>query len=129
VLLCFSDFNLLRQTAADDILPAAAARDIGVMNGWSIMRGMLTGRPVEEIIARDRWLANQDAQRAEAMRLWCAERGISLLQVALQFCLREPRIHGNPLGSLNTAQLEMNVAAVVDPLPAGTLDRFVAAGL
>jgi aryl-alcohol dehydrogenase-like predicted oxidoreductase len=129
VLLCFSDYNLLRQTAADDILPAAAARDIGVMNGWSIMRGMLTGRPVEEVVARDRWLANADAPRAEAMRLWCAERGHSLLQLALHFCLAEPRIHANPLGSLNIQQLEMNVAAVVEPPPKGALEAFATARL
>lgn len=129
VMLCFGDYNLLRQTAADDILPAAAARDIGLINGWSIMRGMLTGRPVEEIVSRDRWLSGSDAERAEKMRQWCGERGYSLLQMALQFCLHEPRIHGNPLGNLNIPQLEMNVAAVVDPLPEGALQAFAAAGL
>jgi aryl-alcohol dehydrogenase-like predicted oxidoreductase len=129
VVLTFSDYNLLRQTAAEDILPAAAAQDLGVLNGWSIMRGILTGRPVEQVVSRDRWLAGSDAQRAESMRLWCEERGYSLLQLALQFCLREPRIHGNPLGSLNLEQLEANVAAVVDPLPDGALDEFLAAGL
>ena len=43
VLLTFSDYNLLRQSAAKDILPAAAEKDMGVINGWSIMRGWLTG--------------------------------------------------------------------------------------
>ena len=42
--LCFSDHNLLRETISESILPAAAERDLGVMNGWSIMRGYLTGR-------------------------------------------------------------------------------------
>jgi aryl-alcohol dehydrogenase-like predicted oxidoreductase len=129
VLLTFSDYNLLRQTAAADILPAAAARDIGVLNGWSILRGILTGRPVEEIVSRDRWLAGSDAERAEQMRLWCRDRGLSLLPFTLQFCLREPRIHGNPIGSLNIEQLEMNVAAVVEPLPEGVLDEFLAAAM
>ncbi|MBM3216191.1 aldo/keto reductase [Candidatus Poribacteria bacterium] len=129
VLLCFSDYNLLRQTAAEDILPAAAEKDIGVMNGWSIMRGMLTGTPVEKIVSRDRWLSGSDAQRAESMRLWCEERGISLLVLALQFCLRETRIHGNPLGNLNIEQLEMNVAATLTPLDDATLSDFAAAAI
>ena len=129
ILLTFSDYNLLRRTAADDILPAAAARDIGVMNGWSIMRGMLTGTPVERIVARDTWLDGSDARRAEALRLWCMERGISLLRLALQFCLRESRIHGNPLGSLNIAQLETNVRAVLTPLPEAVFDELEAAGV
>jgi aryl-alcohol dehydrogenase-like predicted oxidoreductase len=129
VLLCFSDYNLLRRTAAETVLPAAAAADVGVMNGWSIMRGMLTGRPVEEVVARDRWLPNSDAERSAAMRAWSESRGISLLQLALQFCLREPRIHGNPLGNLNIAQLEANVAAASTPLPNEVLQAFEAAAL
>ena len=51
--LCFCDYNLLRQTVADTVLPAAADHDLGVMNGWSIMRGWLTGTPLERIVARD----------------------------------------------------------------------------
>ena len=97
-LLTFSDFNLLRQTAADDILPTAAERDIGVLNGWSIMRGTLTGVPMETLVARDKWVP--DHRRAEAMRIWCEERDLSLLQLALQFCLSDDRVHGNPIGSL-----------------------------
>ena len=67
VLVCFSDYNLLRQSASEDILPAAVARDLGVLNGWSIMRGWLTGVPVERFVPRDR--CKEDHQRAEAMRL------------------------------------------------------------
>jgi aryl-alcohol dehydrogenase-like predicted oxidoreductase len=63
------------------------------------------------------------------MRLWCVERGISLLRLALQFCLREGRIHGNPIGSLNIEQLEMNVSAVLEPLPERIFEDFRAAGL
>jgi len=51
------------------------------------------------------------------MREWCIKEGISLLAIALQFCLHEERIHGNPLGSLNIEQLEMNALAVSEPLP------------
>ena len=129
LLLTFDDYNLLRQTAAEDILPAAASRDLGVLNGWSIMRGMLTGRPVEEIVARDRWLPGGDAARASALRAWCEERGTPLLNLALGFCLRETRIHGNPLGNLTVPQLEANVAAVLTPPSEETFAEFLAAGV
>ena len=43
VLLTFDDYNLFGQTAAADILPAAAEQDIGVLNGWAIKRGLLDG--------------------------------------------------------------------------------------
>ncbi len=126
-MLCFSDYNLLRQSAADAILPAAAAADLGVLNGWSIMRGWLTGAPVESFIPRDKW--GEDQQRAEAMRLWCGEQGIDMLALTLQFCLRENRIHGNPIGSLNIEQLERNVVAALAPIADDTIAAFRAAAL
>ena len=126
-LLCFSDYNLLRQSAADDILPAAHAADLGVLNGWSIMRGWLTGVPVENFIPRDRW--GEDQERAEAMRLWCAERSVEMLELTLQFCLREERIHGNPIGSLNREQLEWNVRAAMATVSDATFAEFTAASL
>ena len=126
-LLCFSDYNLLRQSAADDILPAAHAADLGVLNGWSIMRGWLTGVPVENFIPRDRW--GEDQERAEAMRLWCAERSVEMLELTLQFCLREERIHGNPIGSLNSEQLEWNVRAAMATVSDATIAEFTAASL
>ena len=54
LILCFNDYNLIRQTASEDILPAAEAADVGVMNGWSIMRGMLTGVDVDAAVADGR---------------------------------------------------------------------------
>jgi D-threo-aldose 1-dehydrogenase len=129
VLLCFGDYNLLRSTAADVLLPAAAAAGLGVLNGWSIMRGMLTGRPVEEIVARDRWLPGDDAARASALRSWCQERGYDLLALALGYCLRERRIHGNPLGNLNIPQLEANVRAVHAVPPESVYAELAAAGI
>ena len=121
VLLTFNDYNLFGQAAADDILPAAAARDMGVLNGWSIKRGLLTGI---DLSSHDK--SNTEVARAIKMRQWCIDEGISLLAVALQFCLREERIHGNPIGSLNIEQLEMNARAVSEPLPPDVFERFAA---
>ncbi|MGY8827708.1 MAG: aldo/keto reductase [Candidatus Latescibacterota bacterium] len=126
-LLCFSDYNLLRQSAAGDILPAAAERDLGVINGWSIMRGWLTGAPVESFMPKERW--GDDQHRAERIRQWCIEHGVELLDLALQFCLREERIHGNPIGSLNIEQLERNVQAAKATIADETLASFRAAAL
>ncbi|MCC6626225.1 MAG: aldo/keto reductase [Chloroflexi bacterium] len=129
VLLCFNDYNLLRQTAADGVLAAAAARDIGVLNGFSIVRGLLTGVDPAAAAARGRWSNDEDVARATAMLAWCRERGVSLLALALQFCLREERIHGNPLGSQNIDELRANIAAVATPLPDQVFEDFAAAGL
>lgn len=129
VLLCFSDYNLLRQTAVDRLLPHAAERDIGVLNGFSIMRGLLTGADVASAAARGHWTNQDDIRRATAMRQWCIDRGVSLLHLALQFCLREQRIHGNPLGSQNMAELEANLRAVIEPIPESVFVDFARATL
>ena len=126
-LLTFNDYNLLNKTADEYLLGLAADQDIGVLNGWSIMRGWLTGAPLESFVAREQW--TQDHERAEKMRLWCEERGVSLLQVALQFCLREHRIHGHPIGSLNVEQLEQNVSAAITPIDNSILDEIQQVGL
>ena len=63
---------------------------------------------------------------------WAREQDIDLLTLAIQFCLRETRIHGNPIGSLNIAQLEANVRAASTPLPEAVwehfFERFLAGG-
>ncbi|MEZ4621934.1 MAG: hypothetical protein R2867_41385 [Caldilineaceae bacterium] len=38
--------------------------------------------------------------------------------MALQFCLAEERIHGNPTGNLNAEQLEANIWAATTPIAA-----------
>lgn len=129
VLLCFNDYNLLRQTAAEGVLDLAESRDIGVLNGFSIVRGVLTGADVDAAAARGQWTNRDDIDRARRIRQWCLERNISLLALALQFCLREDRIHGNPLGSQNVAELEANVRAVTEPVPEAVFEEFKAAGL
>jgi aryl-alcohol dehydrogenase-like predicted oxidoreductase len=125
-LLCFNDYNLIRQTAADDILPAAAAADVGVMNGWSILRGLLTGVDIDAEAAKGRWRNDRDVEQARKIWRWCQEEGINLLQLALQFCLREKRIHGNNIGSLNIEQLEANVRAAAPPLPEEVWTKYEA---
>ncbi len=120
VLLTFNDFNLFGQTAAEQVIPAAAENDIGILNGWSIKRGLLTGVDLSDKDPNDK-----EVQRAIKMRQWCLEHEVSLLAVALQFCMRDLRLHGNPIGSLNRQQLEANVRAVSEPLPSGVIEDFL----
>jgi aryl-alcohol dehydrogenase-like predicted oxidoreductase len=129
VLLFFNDYNLLRHREAEPLLALAAARDVGVLNGFSIVRGLLTGADPVAAAARGRWGNQEDVERAKRILAWSQERGVSMLALALQFCLREQRIHGNALGSQNVTELEANVRAVTEPLPPGVFDDFLAAGL
>jgi len=116
LLLCFNDYNLVRKTVDQDVIPAATAADIGIMNGWSILRGLLTGIDIDEAREKGRYKNDQDADAARQIRAWCLQEGVDLLQLAIQFCIKEERIHGNPIGSLNIEQLEANVRAASTPI-------------
>ena len=116
-ILTFNNYNLIRQSIVETILPAATEADVGVMNGWSILRGLLTGIDLDTAAAQERWKDSSDLEPARARWRWCREQGIDMLQLAIQFCLREERIHGNNIGSLNLEQLEANVRAASTPLP------------
>ena len=123
-MLTFPEYNLLRQTATQRLLPAAAAADIGVMNGWSILRGLLTGIDIDEAQKKGRYRNDADVEGAKRLLQWCRREGVDLLQLAVQFCLAETRIHGNPIGSLNTEQLEANVRAASTPLDESVWAKF-----
>ena len=126
LLLCFNDYNLARQTAADTVLPAAAEADVGVMNGWSILRGLLTGGDIDAEVAQGRWADHPDLESARVRWKWCQGEGVDLLQLALQFCLKNDRIHGNNIGSLNVEQLEANVRAASVPLSDEIWEKYEA---
>ena len=61
---------------------------------------------------------------ASELYRWCQEQGVDLLQLALQFCLKEKRIQGNNIGSLNVEQLEANFRAASTPLPDSVWEKY-----
>ena len=126
LILCFNNYNLIRQTAADTVLPAAAAADVGVMNGWSILRGLLTGADIDTALEKGHYKNDKDVDAARRILRWCHQEEIDILQLAVQFCLKETRIHGNPIGSLNVAQLESNIRAACRPLEESVWAKFEA---
>ena len=76
VLLTFNDFNLFGQTATNKIIPLAEKNDIGVLNGWSIKRGLLTGMDLSDRDPKDK-----QVQRATKMHecAWSVKSAFSLL--------------------------------------------------
>ena len=62
--------------------------------------------------------------QARKIWLWCQEHDVSLIQLALQFCLQDQRVHGNNIGSLNIEQLEANLTAAATPLSDEVWEKF-----
>lgn len=116
VILTYLDYTLLSQTANDWLLPLATENDIGIINGSPIAMGLLSG--VEPAVATERaHLGTSDAERAHQLWQWATDTDHSLLNLAIQFCFRQPRIAMNLTGSRNATEVEQNFAAATTPVP------------
>lgn len=127
LLLFFANYSLLGWQSAEPLLAAAAEKDVGVMNGWVIMRGLLTGDDVNRAAERGNassW--SEHIPRANDILAWCRHRGIHLLALALQFALREPRIAAHPIAPQTMDEMNMNVWAINQKLPEGIFEEFEA---
>ncbi|GAA2224296.1 aldo/keto reductase [Herbiconiux moechotypicola] len=115
-LITHNRFTLLDRSA-DELLDAAAARDVGVANAAPYGGGVLTGRP--EFAGSYGYRPITEAQSAELRRLAAvAERfGVPISALALGFSLREPRIHTTVVGASSLSSWNR---ATTDALAAAT---------
>jgi aryl-alcohol dehydrogenase-like predicted oxidoreductase len=116
VILTYNDYHPLRTTAADWLLPLAAAHDVGVLNGSPFAHGLLSGEDPDVPNARLRVPA-RDLEAARRLYRWSREKAIPMPALILQFCLRQPGIHGTLTGAKTVAELRQNLEGAVLPLP------------
>jgi len=118
VSLTHCDYNLVEQSAAVGVLTPAAAHDVGVLNGAAVLLGLLSGRDPREIAPQLRSFATEERMlRACALWDWAQARGVSLLALNLQFCMRESRIASTLAGASSPEEIETDVAAVSEGIP------------
>jgi len=120
VILTFLDYTLLSQTAAESLLPFAAKHDIGVINGSPIAMGLLSG------VEPDATTQPPEGEQAHRLWQWAAENNQNLLNLAIQFCLRQPLIHMSLTGSKDAAEVEQNFAAATTPVPEEIWEQLAA---
>lgn len=115
------DFNLVR-TTADPLLTMAAERNVGCINASPFQQGLLAGVDPAEA-NRTRLASGQlgvragDLERANRIWEWARERHVSLRALAVQFCLREPRLATTLIGPRTLTELEEDVEAATATLP------------
>ena len=123
VILTYLDYTLLSQTANEWLLPFVAENDIGIINGSPIAMGLLSG--VEpDVSASSAHLGTYDAEKAHQLWQWAADNNSNLLNLAIQYCFRQPRIAMSLTGSKNVAEVEQNFAAATTPVPEGVWERL-----
>lgn len=130
-LLTFNDYHPLRTTAkAGGLLETARAHDVGVLNGSPLAHGFLIGEDPDQMDAGRRKRAGErEWQAARRLYRFCRERGVPMVGVALQFCLREPLIDCTLTGAATRAELEENLRAATTPLPEDLWDELAALNL
>ena len=118
VILTYLDYTLLSQTAEEWLLPLAVENDIGVINGSPIAMGLLSGEE-PDISVRP-----PEGRKAHRLWRWTMENQVNLLNLAIQFCFRQPRIAMNLAGAKNVTEVEQCVAAATTPVPSEVWEQF-----
>lgn len=109
-------FTLLNRTA-EELIDRAARQGLGVVNAAPYGSGMLAKGPR----AYPRY-AYSDApteliQRAEALAAVCERFGIPLAAAALQFSLRDTRIHSTIVGVSHPERIAQTLELAATPIP------------
>jgi aryl-alcohol dehydrogenase-like predicted oxidoreductase len=123
VILTYLDYTLLSQTANEWLIPLAAENDIGIINGSPIAMGLLSG--VEpDVSASSVHLGTYDAEKAHQLWQWAADNNLNVLNLAIQFCFRQPMIAMSLTGSKNAAEVDQNFTAATTPVSEDVWERL-----
>ena len=100
-VLSYNRYTLQNTTYVDELLPRLAAKNIGAMNAGPFSARLLTNAPLPD------WLKEPEAVKAAARAAakLCADRGVDIAQLALQFSCEHPGLATTVAGSANPANI------------------------
>ena len=109
------DYNLIRRTA-EPLLDLATQANVAVVNASPFQQGLLAGIDPDEAnrvrLATASWPARTgDLACARLLWQWAREREVDLRALALQFCLREPRIATTLVGPRSRVEIDEVIAS------------------
>lgn len=96
----------LLDRSADELFSAATSRTMGITNAAPFGAGVLTGDPRFADSYAYGPISPEARAATIAMTTICREAGIPLAAAALQFSLREPRVHSTVVGISSAERLE-----------------------
>jgi aryl-alcohol dehydrogenase-like predicted oxidoreductase len=114
-----NQYSLLRREVEEELLPTCERLGIGVMPYFPLASGLLTGKyrrgePRPEgtrLSGRDEVFTDETFDRIEALARFAAERGVTLLDVAVGGLLAQPAVASVIAGATKPEQVRANVAA------------------
>ena len=117
VVISYAHYTMQNTRLVTELLPAAEAHGVGVLNASPLALGLLTNQgpppwnPAPPEI--------RDACRRVAER--CRDRGADVAFLGMQFCLTEKRIPSTITGTAKRSELEVNLRAMREPIDPGLL--------
>jgi aryl-alcohol dehydrogenase-like predicted oxidoreductase len=114
-----NQYSLLRREAEEALLPTCERLAVGVLPYFPLASGLLTGkyrrgeaRPEGTRLAtREEVFTEETFDRLEALEAFAAERGVSLLEVAIGGLLAQPAIGSVIAGATKPEQVRANATA------------------
>jgi D-threo-aldose 1-dehydrogenase len=116
VLITHSRYTLVDRTA-DDLLTIASDAGLGVINAAVYGGGVLSAWPRVSDQYHYRPASLEVLRAIDAIGSACAAHGVPLIAAALQFSLRDRRIHSTICGIVSPAQLEQTLALAQVEIP------------
>jgi aryl-alcohol dehydrogenase-like predicted oxidoreductase len=116
-------YNLVRRQAEVEILPLAAAANLGVITYSPLGGGLLTGkygtgkrpdagRLVESPLYIDRYALDSDYATADRFTAFAADAGVKPPTLAVAWAMANPAVTAPIIGARNLAQLADSLAAL-----------------
>ena len=130
-------YNLLTRGIEREVLPVCEREGLGQIVFSPLAQGALSGKykpgeapdgsrgadPARNMFM-SRYLSPEELARVEQLRPIAADLGMSLAQLALAWCLRQPGVSSVIVGVTRASQLEDNVKASGRPLPAEAVEAL-----
>ncbi len=125
-LVCVeSRYSLIRRGAEEDVIPACERHGLGLLPYYPLESGLLTGKyrrgedppPDSRFVGNpsvwpaERWLTDEAFDAVEALESFAAERGISLLDLAIGGLAAMPAVGSVIAGATTPAQVRANARA------------------
>jgi voltage-dependent potassium channel beta subunit len=130
-------YSILRRGIEKAVLPTCAREGVGQIVWSPLAQGVLTGkyapgtRPAGTRAAHpfqsrfmEAFLTDAMLARVEALRPIARELGLTMAQLALAWCLRQPNVASVIVGATRPAQVEENAKAAGVALPAEVVARI-----
>jgi L-galactose dehydrogenase len=121
-VLNYNQYTLQNTRFADETIPYLKAKGVGIMNAGPFSARLLTQA------ALPAWLKEPESVKAAARQAGelCAQRGLDLAQLALQFSLANPDIATTISGSANPLNIRRWIQWAAEPLDPELLAEVLA---